>query len=228
MHQKLTGIMFALFLAFPQAGSASAASPAIIAAEGQPPPAAADGMLAPRSAPRPVPDLAFVDVDAHPRRLSEFRGRVVLLNLWATWCPPCRRELPTLDHLQAILGGPGFEVVALSIDRGGLAAVTSYFDQFDVRALRVYVDASAHALSEVGSIGLPTTLLIGRDGREIARHVGPADWDRPDIVALLRHYIAANDASVTPASFMRRRAAASDPDVSIARQASSTTVTSNP
>lgn len=204
MHQRLIGTMLALFLAAcvtaaPDAAGAMATplSPATVEVD-QGSSGAAPGGLVLAAGPlerhpssRALPDLGFVDKRGEARHLSDFRGRVVLLNLWATWCPPCRKELPTLDHLQALLGGPGFEVVALSIDRGGLAAVTSYFDQFDVRALRVYVDSSARALSRIGGMALPTTLLIGRDGREIARHVGPAEWDRPDVVTLLRGYIDA-------------------------------------
>lgn len=269
MHQRPTALLAALFVALfwalfaadeavaavvpPSQADVDRAPVARTFTDGLPAPrlALADGLLEPRSGHRSLPDLAFVDATGHTRHLSDLRGRIVLLNLWATWCPPCRKELPTLDHLQAILGGPGFEVVALSIDRGGLAAVTSYFDQFDVQALRVYVDSSARALSQVGGMALPTTLLIGRDGRELARHVGPADWDRPDVVRLLRGYVAqpqtttpararvpgegvaqapsaAEVVRATPASFIRCQAKPSDPDVSIARQASSMTATSNP
>lgn len=239
MHHGAARWLVALFLAAASAAGATPPAPQIVrAAALLPTPVAVGGAFATLAlaggpfdhapAPQALPNLAFVDVNGHARHLADFRGRVILLNLWATWCPPCRQELPTLDHLQALLGGPDFEVVALSIDRGGLAAVTSYFDEFDVRALHVYVDASARALARVGGMALPTTILIGRDGRELARHVGPADWDRPDVVALLRGYISADVARTTPASVIRRQAPASDPDVSIARHASSTTTTSNP
>lgn len=239
MHHGAARWLVALFVAATSAaGATPAASHEVGGATSLPVPegvggasgqlALAGGLFEHAPSPHALPDLAFVDVNGRARHLADFRGRVILLNLWATWCPPCRQELPTLDHLQALLGGPDFEVVALSIDRGGLAAVTSYFDEFDVRALHVYVDASARALAKVGGIALPTTILIGRDGRELARHVGPADWDRPDVVALLRRYIAADVARTTPASFIRWQAPASDPDVSIARHASSTTTTSNP
>ncbi|HEX8740199.1 MAG TPA: redoxin family protein [Casimicrobiaceae bacterium] len=188
VHHGAARWLVALFVA--AASAAGATAPAQFALAGD--------LFEHAPSPHALPDLAFVDLNGHPRHLSDFRGRVILLNLWATWCPPCRQELPTLDHLQALLGGPDFEVVALSIDRGGLAAVTSYFDQYDVRALHLYVDASGRALARVGGVALPTTLLIGRDGRELARHVGPVDWDRPDVVALLRGYIAA-PRTTTPA-----------------------------
>lgn len=141
--------------------------------------------------PRPLPDLQFVDADNRPRSLAEFRGRAVLLNVWATWCAPCRAEMPALDHLQAALGGPGFEVVALSVDRGGVAAVRPFFDELDLRALRIYVDASAEALGRLDSIGIPLTLLIDEQGRERWRVLGPAPWDRADVIDFIRRDLAA-------------------------------------
>ena len=80
---------------------------------------------------RPAPDVAFEDQAGAPLRLSDFRGKVILLNLWATWCAPCRREMPTLDRLQAMIGGPDFEVVALSVDREGVPAVAAFYEELD-------------------------------------------------------------------------------------------------
>ncbi len=141
--------------------------------------------------PRPLPNLQFVDADNTPRSFADFRGRAVLLNVWATWCPPCRAEMPALDRLQTALGSPEFEVVALSIDRGGLAAVKPFFDELDLRALRVYVDASAEALGKLDASGLPLTLLVDRQGRERWRLLGPAPWDRADIIDFIRRDLAA-------------------------------------
>ncbi len=143
---------------------------------------------------RPVPPLRFVDGDGKPRALADFRGRVILLNLWATWCPPCRKEMPNLDRLQEQLGGPDFEVVALSIDRGGLFAVQSFFDEMDLRHLKIYVDASAEAMAALGAVGLPTTLLVDRSGRERWRVVGPVEWDKPEVIERLRRYLKNDDA----------------------------------
>lgn len=141
--------------------------------------------------PRTLPNLQFVDAENRPRSLAEFRGRAVLLNVWATWCAPCRAEMPALDRLQAALGGPAFEVVALSIDRGGLAAVKPFFDELDLRALRIYVDASAEALGRLDSIGIPLTLFVDEQGRERWRVLGPAPWDRADVIDYIRRDLAA-------------------------------------
>ncbi len=160
------------------------------------PEVAADGKL-PRfasvEARRPVPPLHFIDGEGKPRALADFRGRVILLNLWATWCPPCRKEMPNLDRLQEKLGGPDFEVVALSIDRGGLFAVESFYDEMDIRNLKIYLDVNAEAMAALGAVGLPTTLLVDRDGRELWRIVGPVEWDKPEVIERLRRYLKNDD-----------------------------------
>jgi thiol-disulfide isomerase/thioredoxin len=152
----------------------------------------------PHSSPRPIANVEFEDGNGGKRTLADFRGKVVLLNLWATWCGPCRKEMPTLDRLQSLVGSKDFEVVALSIDRGGQAAVKSFFDEIGVQRLTIYVDASAEAGSKLGIIGVPTTMLIDREGREIARYVGPAEWDRPEVIETIRRYLPPRDASTRP------------------------------
>lgn len=139
---------------------------------------------------RMLPDLRFVDGAGTPRALSDFRGRVVLLNLWATWCVPCREEMPALDRLQAALGGPDFAVVALSIDRGGVAAVKSFYEELDLRNLPIYVDQDGDALGKLGSFGIPLSVLVGRDGRELWRVIGPREWDQPGEVNRIRAQLA--------------------------------------
>lgn len=139
---------------------------------------------------RKLPDLRFVDGVGAPRSISDFRGRVILLNLWATWCLPCRKEMPALDRLQAALGGPGFEVVALSIDRGGVVAVKSFYEELDLRALRIYVDQNGEALTKLSSVGIPLTVLVGRDRRELWRGVGPREWDQPVEANRIRSHLA--------------------------------------
>jgi thiol-disulfide isomerase/thioredoxin len=148
----------------------------------------------PLATPRPLAELRFTDAGERTLTLGDFRGRIVLLNLWATWCVPCRKEMPALDRLQARLGGPGFEVVALSIDRKGLSAVQPFYRELGLRALRIYVDRSGEAADKLGTPGLPTTLLINRDGRELGRVVGPAEWDSPPVEALVRKYLAVSSA----------------------------------
>jgi thiol-disulfide isomerase/thioredoxin len=139
--------------------------------------------------PAPVPQVRFTDGDGRPHALADFRGKVVLLNVWATWCLPCRKEMPTLDRLQAALGGQNFAVVALSIDRQGAEAVRRFYSEIGVRNLAVHVDASGQALSALAALGLPTTILIDAEGRELGRLMGPAEWDAPDMVAFLKSIV---------------------------------------
>ncbi|MPY76151.1 MAG: redoxin family protein [Alphaproteobacteria bacterium] len=148
--------------------------------------------------PLPLPELGFEDGDGNPRTLADFRGKVVLLNIWATWCGPCRHEMPTLDRLQAELGGPGFEVVALSIDRAGIDVVTEFYSEVGVDHLAKYIDESGKAARQLNAVGLPTTLLIDRDGREIGRLVGPSEWDTPKMVAFLRQYLPKDSGALLP------------------------------
>ncbi|WEX79000.1 redoxin family protein [Sinorhizobium numidicum] len=140
-------------------------------------------------APKPVPEVQFTDGEGRPRTLADFRGKIVLLNVWATWCLPCRKEMPTLDRLDAALGGHDFEVVALSIDRQGAEAVKTFYAEVGVQRLAVYVDTSGQALSALAALGLPTTILIDAEGRELGRLMGPAEWDAPDMVAFLKSII---------------------------------------
>lgn len=143
----------------------------------------------PLEEPRPLPELRFVDGEERALTIADFRGRLVLLNIWATWCGPCRREMPTLDHLQAKLGGPDFEVVALSIDREGVPVVREFYRELGLEALGIYVDKSSQATRDLNIVGIPTTLLIDQKGREIGRVVGPAEWDGPEVVKLVRRYL---------------------------------------
>lgn len=142
------------------------------------------------SEPRALPNVRFADGEGKTVTLQDFRGKVVLLNVWATWCPPCRKEMPSLDRLQQQFGGRGFEVVALSVDRGGTpAAIQTFYRETDVRSLAVYIDASAQASGQLGVVGIPTTLLIDGAGREIGRLTGPAEWDGPAAIAAIRRHL---------------------------------------
>ncbi|MGH8620555.1 MAG: TlpA disulfide reductase family protein [Burkholderiales bacterium] len=138
------------------------------------------------SAPQAVQDIRFQDADGKPYTLSDFRGKVVLLNVWATWCAPCRKEMPALDRLQQKLGGADFQVVALSLDIGGAAVVRRFYDEIGIRTLAVFVDSSMEATGKLRTVGIPTTLLIDREGRERWRKTGPAEWDSPEIIESLR------------------------------------------
>lgn len=149
-----------------------------------------DAAAAEAGSSRPLPAIRFQDADAKPRTLADFRGRVVLLNLWATWCVPCRKEMPSLDRLQGQLGGPAFEVVALSIDSVP-QAVREFFHQYGIRRLALYIDPSSEVTSALGAVGIPTTLLVDRQGRERWRRVGPAEWDAAAMVTQIRREVEA-------------------------------------
>ena len=155
-------------------------------------------------APKPIASIAFEDGQGRLRSLAEFRGKVVLLNIWATWCGPCRREMPSLDRLQRLLGGSEFEVVALSIDRTGLDPVRKFYTDVGIRNLAIYIDSSGRATRELATVGVPATLLIDREGRELGRLVGPAEWDEPDIVQFLKRVIAQKTGSVAPTNRLER------------------------
>ena len=138
------------------------------------------------------PRFAVTSLEGGPITDESLRGKVVLVNFWATWCPPCRAEMPTLDRLQARLGGPDFEVVALSIDQGPQSPdlVQAFYRQSAVKSLAVYLDSSGGASGDLGVAGLPTTLLIDRQGRESGRKIGLAEWDSPEVITLIRGYLA--------------------------------------
>lgn len=151
--------------------------------------AEAPSSFATHETPRPMPDIRFEDGEGDENTLADFRGRTVLLNVWATWCAPCREEMPTLDRLQAELGGPGFEVVALSIDRAGPDAVREFYSEIGIENLALHIDPSAKAMFALGVVGLPTTILIDREGNELGRLVGPAEWDSPEMTEFMRSTI---------------------------------------
>jgi len=143
--------------------------------------------------PKPVAPIKFVDQRGQIHNLAEFKGKVVVLNIWATWCVPCRKEMPTLDRLQAALGGPDLEVVPVSIDLGGIDAVRKFYADIAVNNLAMYVDTSGQASRELGAIGLPTTLIVDRGGLEVGRIIGPAEWDSAEIAQYLKTVIATRD-----------------------------------
>jgi thiol-disulfide isomerase/thioredoxin len=142
-----------------------------------------------RDPPAIVPNLEFADGQGEKRTLADFRGKVVLLNIWATWCLPCRKEMPTLDRLEAVLGGDDFMVLPLSIDRGGAERVKKFYAEIGVQHLPIYVDSSRTANSALDVLGLPATLLIDQRGRELGRLSGAAEWDAPAMISFLESKI---------------------------------------
>lgn len=143
--------------------------------------------------PRRLPTIVFVDGAGQSIGLEHFRGKVVLLNIWATWCPPCRKEMPSLDRLQARLGSKDFEVVALSIDKGekSVEAVKSFYSSLRLGHLQIYNDPEGAAGFDLGVVGVPATLLLDREGREIGRMSGAAAWDSPEAIAAISRHIGA-------------------------------------
>jgi thiol-disulfide isomerase/thioredoxin len=137
-----------------------------------------------------VPDVAFKDAEGHDRKLDDWRGRTVLLNLWATWCVPCRKEMPALDALQGELGGPNFEVVAVNIDTRDPQKPLGFLKEVGIKHLAYYTDTSAHVYEDLKTagkaFGMPTTLLVNHSGCEIGNMAGPAEWSSPDGVKLLQ------------------------------------------
>ncbi len=152
------------------------------------PAAAADFTLAPQ--PKAVPGLAFADHDGHPLTLQSFKGKVVILDYWATWCAPCKAEFPQLDRLQGRLADKGLAVVAVSLDRGGMRAIDRFYDELHVANMGKFLDADGSGARALGIAGMPTTLLIDRQGREVARIEGTAPWDRPEMTAILERLLA--------------------------------------
>ena len=141
--------------------------------------------------PKDIAAFSFSDGTGVVRDLSAWRGRVVLLNLWATWCAPCRKEMPELSKLQTLMGSADFEVVALSEDLKGAEASAAFLKEIAADNLALYVDPKAAALAAIQSVGLPTTLLIDRNGKEVGRLLGPADWASEDAQKLVRAVLEA-------------------------------------
>ena len=141
------------------------------------------------SKPLKLPDLAFQDGDGKPKKLSDWRGKTVLVNLWATWCVPCRREMPALNTLQTKLEGPNFEVVAINIDTRDPEKPKDFLKAANLTRLGNYSDPKATVFQDLKSIGralgMPTSVLVDGQGCEIATIAGPAEWDSDDAVKLI-------------------------------------------
>lgn len=159
-------------------------------------PAGAEGALAPyltgemrklvvHAEPRAVPDVDFRDAAGGEHRLGDWKGRVILVNYWATWCAPCRQEMPSLDRLQAAMGGERFAVLTIATGRNALPAIERFFAETGVTHLPVLLDPRSALARAAGVAGLPATVLIDAEGREIGRVIGEADWASPEAMALI-------------------------------------------
>ncbi|HEY2213331.1 MAG TPA: TlpA disulfide reductase family protein [Bradyrhizobium sp.] len=141
------------------------------------------------TAPLRLPDLTFEDADGKPRKLSDWRGRIVLVNLWATWCVPCRKEMPALDNLETRLGGPNFEVVAVNIDTRDPQKPRNFLKEANLTRLGYFTDQKAKVFQDLKAIGralgMPTSVLVDGEGCEIATLAGPAEWSSDDAIRLI-------------------------------------------
>ncbi len=146
--------------------------------------------------PKPVPAFTYVDEQGKDHSLKELRGKVVLLNLWATWCGPCRHEMPWLDALKNKYKDQPFEMLTISIDRGGLKKPRRFFDKIKIKHLTLYGDKTGRLAPKLRAFGMPTTLLIGRNGMELGRIAGPAEWASDDAFAFIEAAINLTNAAV--------------------------------
>ena len=148
------------------------------------------------SSPLKLPELAFQDAAGKPLTLEHWRGRTVLLNLWATWCVPCRKEMPALDALQQRLGGPGFEVVTINIDTRDPDKPKAWLKEVGIKKLSYYADPAAKTFQDLKAVGrafgMPTTLLIDPQGCEIGTIAGPAEWAGEDAIKLIQAALGKN------------------------------------
>jgi thiol-disulfide isomerase/thioredoxin len=180
-------VILALVLALPAAGwAALTLSHRLVADDGAPP---ALRQFIPANPPRPAPEIAFVDSAGKELTLADFRGRIVLVNLWATWCEPCIREMPSLDRLSAALPDQDLAIVLVSQDRGGDKVVAPFFAKLAL-GLKTYLDPKSTVGHAFEVRGLPTSILIDREGRELGRVEGALAWDGAPAQSLLRWYVA--------------------------------------
>ena len=147
--------------------------------------------LAIAAAPVDLPAVEVTDLAGGTHLLAELKGKYVLVNFWATWCAPCRKEMPGLDALQRELDGDDFAVQLIAVGRNPPPAIAKFFAEAGITALDTWLDPKQKLASQIGVFGLPITLLLNPEGQEIARMRGDADWHSPEALAFLRAVIAA-------------------------------------
>lgn len=135
---------------------------------------------------KPAPDISVVALDNKPLSLASLKGKVVLLNFWATWCPPCREEIPSMMKLNSFMAGKPFQMVCVSVDEGGKAAVEEYFKKSG-NSLPAYVDPTGQAPKLYGITGVPETFVIDKNGVIVKKVIGGLDWNSPEVIAFLEN-----------------------------------------
>jgi thiol-disulfide isomerase/thioredoxin len=140
-------------------------------------------------APRAAPAASFKDANGARLSLEDFRGKVVLVNIWATWCGPCRMEMPSLNRLQARHRADGLEVVAVSVDREGVGKIRTYYGQRNLNALRIYLDDNRSTSAAFRPDGIPMSILIDREGNIVGTLTGATEWDSPAALELVGRYL---------------------------------------
>jgi thiol-disulfide isomerase/thioredoxin len=160
-------------------------------AQTAPPVAGTVATFKPATPAKDPPQTRFVDLKGGELDLGRYKGKVVLVNFWATWCAPCVREMPSLDRLQAALEGEGLVVLPLSLDGPTKPRVEPFYKAQNLVNLPILFDEKSVTFGRFGVGVLPTSIVINRDGKEVGRLEGPAEWDAPEALALLRHYLKA-------------------------------------
>jgi thiol-disulfide isomerase/thioredoxin len=143
------------------------------------------GEFIPAAAPQPAPEISFDGLDDKPVALTDFRGQYLILDLWATWCAPCLKEMPSLAALQAMFG-PALAVLAVSEDRSGAKVVEPFVAEHGLEKLRIALDPKSAAIHALHARGLPTSFVIDRDGQVLGKVEGGAAWDSDQLVDVLR------------------------------------------
>ena len=139
--------------------------------------------------PRPMPLDPFSDETGAERTMADYLGRIVLVNFWATWCVPCKIEMPALDRLEGAMGGPDFAVLPIALDREGAEKVLPFYEATELENLPVAIDADNGIANALGIQALPTTILVNRDGMGVGYYLGDAEWDSSDAQDLMRWFI---------------------------------------
>ena len=142
--------------------------------------------------PRPLTEIEFQDEEGKKYTLGQFQGNFVLVNIWATWCPPCKDEMPSLNSLASHFSAKDLKIIPISVDVSGVLTVRRFYTEFGLDKLSIYVDPSTNVMRAFSVVGIPSTVLINRDGLEIGRRVGPAQWDSPEIIEGLARIIGSN------------------------------------